>query len=230
MFEALRTTGLELARRSGVRAVVLSGEGASFCAGLDLGALAGAGGATPLLRVTETGRSNAQDCVLVWRDLPVPVIAAVHGVAYGGGFQLALGADIRIAARDAKLSAMEIRWGLVPDMGGIALLRGLVRDDQARALVYTGPILSGEEALAAGLVTQLAEDPRAEALAMARQIAAASPSAIKAARALLSLAPDADEAAILRAERDAQTALLAGPDHAEAVQAGLQKRPPRFAD
>ena len=125
---------------------------------------------------------------MVWRELPVPVIAAVHGVAFGGGFQLMLAADIRFIAADTKLSIMEINWGLVPDMGGMVLLRGLVRDDVARELTYTGRVFSGSEAQQLGLATRVCADPYADALALAREIAARPPKAMRAAKRLLDLA------------------------------------------
>ena len=118
---------------------------------------------------TPGGANPPQQAVMVWRELPVPVIAAVHGAAYGGGLQLMLAADLRLVAADARLSVMEIHWGLVPDMGGMVLLRGLVRDDVARELVYTGRVFDGAEALRLGLATRLCADPRAEARGQAGQ-------------------------------------------------------------
>ena len=165
MFEALRVTGEQLKTRAGVRVVVLSGEGRAFCAGLDtanFGKMAsGERGGDRLLQGARTagGANPSQQAVMAWRELPVPVIAAVHGVAYGGGFQLMLGADLRFITADAKLSIMEINWGLVPDMGGMALLRRLVRDDVARELTYTGRVFSGAEALQLGLATRVCADP-----------------------------------------------------------------------
>ncbi|HEX3711418.1 MAG TPA: crotonase/enoyl-CoA hydratase family protein [Trebonia sp.] len=229
MFTALSEASADVAARPGVRAVVLSGAGRGFCAGLDIGSLAGA------LPASVTDRTHGaanlwQHAVWGWRELPVPVIAAVHGVAFGGGLQIALAADIRIVAPDAKLALMEARWGLVPDMAGIALLRGLVRDDVARELTYTARQLSGTEAAALGLATRTADDPYAAALALARQIAAASPRAVRAAKRLFSLSQDDGAAAILLAESREQEALLSGPDLAETVTAQLAGRPPQFTD
>jgi enoyl-CoA hydratase/carnithine racemase len=236
MFEALRVTGEQLKTRAGVRAVVLSGEGRAFCAGLDtanFGKMAsGERGGERLLQGTRTagGANPSQQAVMVWRELPVPVIAAVHGVAYGGGFQLMLGADLRFITADAKLSIMEINWGLVPDMGGMALLRRLVRDDVARELTYTGRVFSGAEALQLGLATRVCADPRAEALALAREIAARSPKAMRAAKRLLDLSADADATAILLAESQEQAALIGKPEQVEAVQSRLAKRAAVFED
>jgi len=165
-----------------------------------------------------------------WRELPVPVIAAVHGVAFGGGLQIALAADIRIVAPDARLAVMEARWGLVPDMAGIALLRGVVREDVARELTYTARQVSGTEAAALGLATRTADEPYAAAMALAAQVAAASPRAVRGAKRLFGLAQDAAAAQILLAESREQQALLAGPDLAEAIAAQAEGRAPRFAD
>jgi enoyl-CoA hydratase/carnithine racemase len=158
------------------------------------------------------------------------VIAAVHGAAYGGGFQLMLAADLRFVAADTRLSIMEINWGLVPDMGGMVLLRRLVRDDVARELTYTGRVFSGEEAQRLGLATRLSADPRADALALAREIAARAPKAMRAAKRLLDLALHADAKQVLLAESQEQAALMGAPEQVEAVGARLQQRPARYAD
>jgi enoyl-CoA hydratase/carnithine racemase len=154
----------------------------------------------------------------------------VHGVAYGGGFQLALAADLRFVHAETRLSIMEINWGLVPDMAGIALLRKLVRDDVARELTYTGRVFSGTEAAALGLATRLCADPYADALALAREIAARPPKAMRAAKRLLDLAVEADQKTILLAESREQAALIGAPEQVEAVTARLAKRAPVFAD
>src|SRR3954464_15993660 len=174
MFTAINTAIAQLAADPSVRCVVLHGEGRAFCAGLDKSSLSG-GGVADLLPRTH-GLSNA--CLHVawgWRELPVPVIAAVHGVAFGGGLQIALGADVRIVHPDTQLSVMEIKWGLVPDMAGCVLLTELVRADVARELVFSGRIVKGDEAVAVGLATRVADDPLEAAMALARQIASSSP-------------------------------------------------------
>jgi enoyl-CoA hydratase/carnithine racemase len=158
------------------------------------------------------------------------VVAALHGVCFGGGLQIALGADIRIAAPDTRLSFMEMKWGLVPDMAGFAHARGLLRGDVLRELVYTARMVEAEEARLIGLVTRIAEDPRAEAMALARAIAAQNPDAVRRAKALANMIDDADTPAILQAESHAQAEILARPNQREAVAAGMEKRSPRFED
>jgi enoyl-CoA hydratase/carnithine racemase len=157
------------------------------------------------------------------------VIAAVHGVAFGGGFQIMSGADIRIAHPEARFSIRESHWGLVPDMAGVALWRTLARDDVLRELTYTARLFGAEEAARLGFVTRLAADPRAEALALAREIAGRSPAAVQGAKRLFNLAADADAATILRAETAEQLALLRTPEQAEAVRANVEKRAPVFS-
>jgi enoyl-CoA hydratase/carnithine racemase len=231
MFAALSEASTSVAGRTDVRVVVLSGNGRGFCAGLDIASLSSDGGVPEFIQERTHGIANLwQHAAWGWRELEVPVIAAVHGIAFGGGLQIALGADVRIVAPDARLAVMEARWGLVPDMAGIALLRGLVRDDVARELTYTARQVSGIEAAALGLATRTADDPYAAAMDLATQIAASSPRAVRAAKRLFGLPPDAGIAEILRAESREQEALLAGPDLAETVKAHVEGRPPRFAD
>jgi enoyl-CoA hydratase/carnithine racemase len=172
----------------------------------------------------------AQQTAWVWREMPAPVIAAIHGVAYGGGLQIALGADIRIAARDARLSVMEIKWGLIPDMTGTQTLRHLVRLDVAKELTFSGRIVAGDEAAALGLVTRLSEHPHDAAMTLARDIAGKSPDAIRAAKKLLNDAVDSSFADGLRREEALQRSLLGSPNQVEAVRANLEKRDPSFAD
>ena len=233
MFEALVAATERLAGEKGLRAVVLSGEGPAFCAGLDMGrfaAMKDGGGEERDLAMRTHGLANfPQAAVWGWRQLPVPVIAAVHGVAFGGGFQLALGADIRILAADARMSIMEIKWGLVPDMAGTPILAGLVRDDILRELTYTGRIFSAREALGYGLATKVCDDPRAAAFELAREIAGRSPDAIRAAKRLLNNL-SVDPAAALLAESIEQMKLMGSPNQLEAVRANIEKRPPHFAD
>jgi enoyl-CoA hydratase/carnithine racemase len=239
MFDALVAVSGRLAHEKGVRAVVLSGEGRAFCAGLDMGRFAAmnekggngvAGNATRDLAARTHGFANfPQQAVWGWRQLPVPVIAAIQGVAFGGGFQLALGADMRFLAPDARMSIMEIKWGLVPDMAGTPILASLVRDDILRELTYTGRIFSAQEALSYGLATRICDDPRVAALEIAREIAAKSPEAIRAAKRLLNnLAVDPGPA--LLAESVEQMKLMGGPNQLEAVRANLEKRAARFVD
>ncbi len=239
MFEALVETSARLRTQKGLRAVVFSGEGRAFCAGLDMGRFAAmkenggngiAGGEARDLSIRTHGIANhAQQAVWGWRQVPVPVIAAVHGVAFGGGFQLALGADMRFVAPDARMSIMEIKWGLVPDMAGTPILATLVRDDILRDLTFTGRIFSAQEAMSYGLATRLAVDPRQAALDTAREIAGKSPDAIRAAKRLLNKL-SVDPAPALLAESVEQMKLMGAPNQTEAVRANLEQRAPRFAD
>ena len=239
MFEALVVTSERLSHEKGLRAVVLSGEGRAFCAGLDMGRFAAmqetagneiAGGEKRDLTERTHGLANfPQQAVWGWRQLPVPVIAAIQGVAFGGGFQLALGADMRFLSPDARMSIMEIKWGLVPDMAGTPILASLVRDDILRDLTYTGRIFSAQEAMAYGLATRICDDPLAAAFEVAREIAGKSPDAIRAAKRMLNnLAADPGPA--LLAESVEQMKLMGGANQLEAVRANIEKRAPRFAD
>ncbi|MBV8105016.1 MAG: crotonase/enoyl-CoA hydratase family protein [Hyphomicrobiales bacterium] len=236
MFEALIEAGEQLRRASNLRSVVLHGAGRAFCAGLDMGAFAAMasgkrdGVPADLLARTHGAANGPQQAALAWRGLPVPVIAAIHGVAFGGGFQIALGADVRYVAADAKLSILEIKWGLVPDMGGIALMRELARGDVIRELAFTGRQFSGAEAVAYGFATAVHADPLAAARATAREIASKSPDAVRALKRLLNAAADADAAAILLAESKEQAALIGSPNQIEAIRAGVEKREARFTD
>ncbi|MFC0241390.1 crotonase/enoyl-CoA hydratase family protein [Rhodopseudomonas telluris] len=239
MFEALVATTERLSKDKSVRVVVLSGEGKAFCAGLDMGRFAAMkenggngipGGEFRDLTKRTHGQANAaQQAVWGWRTLPVPVIAAVHGVAFGGGCQLALGADIRLMAPDARMSIMEIKWGLVPDMAGTPILATLLRDDVLRELTYTGRIVDAKEAVSLGLATRIVDDPRAAALEMAREIAGKNPDAIRAAKRMMnSLSVDPGPA--LLAESVEQQKLIGSPNQTEAVRANMEKRAPNFAD
>jgi enoyl-CoA hydratase/carnithine racemase len=241
MFEALVSAGERLKTEKGVRAVVLSGEGRAFCAGLDMGNFGrmaeGPRGQSTVTRSDESlgarthGVANrAQYACWVWREVPVPVIAAVHGVAFGGGFQVALGADMRYVAPDTRLCVMEIKWGLVPDMAGTQLMRHLAREDIVRELTYTGRIFSGEEAFAYGFATRVVADPRAAALATAREIAGKSPDAIRAAKRILNDAVLVDPKTGLTQESVEQARLIGSPNQVEAVMSNLQKRAPAYAD
>jgi enoyl-CoA hydratase/carnithine racemase len=236
MFEAIIAAGERLSRTAGLRAVVLAGAGKSFCAGLDKVSFeAMADGAAEqkfadIITRTHGIANTWQQAAYVWRTLPIPVIAAIHGVAFGGGFQIALGADIRYVTPDARLAVMEIKWGLVPDMGGIALMRELARSDVIRELAMTGRIFSGTEALAYGFATSLHADPLAAARSTAKEIAARNPDAVRGVKLLLNAASDKDAAAILLAESKEQAALIGSPNQIEAVRAGVEGRPARFAD
>ncbi len=239
MFAALVETSAKLANEPGLRAVVLSGEGRAFCAGLDMGRFAGMaekggdgrpdGDLRDLAKRTHGLTNDPQQAVWGWRQLPVPVIAAVHGVAFGGGFQLALGADMRFLSPDARMSIMEIKWGLVPDMAGTPILARLVRDDILRDLTFTGRIFSAQEAMSYGLATRICDDPHAAAMEAAREIAGKSPDAIRACKRLLN-ALGGDPAPALLAESVEQAKLLGAPNQTESVRANIEKRAPNFTD
>ncbi|MEH3158504.1 MAG: crotonase/enoyl-CoA hydratase family protein [Sphingomonas taxi] len=229
MFAAIGATIDTLATRTDVRCVVLSGEGRGFCAGLDMASMARGGSGTGIER-NEQGSILPQHVTWGWRQLPMPVIAAVHGVAFGGGFQIMSGACIRIAAPDTRFAIREVHWGLVPDMAGFPIWRGLVRDDVLRELVYTAREFDAAEALAHGFVTRLADDPRAEALALAKTIAGRSPHAIRGAKRLLNMAHDADPRTMLEAETAEQLKVIGKPNMMEAVAANMAKRAPVFVD
>jgi enoyl-CoA hydratase/carnithine racemase len=237
MFEGIIEAGARLAAMPGLRCVVLSGEGKAFCAGLDMGSFAAMkaeGDAVPgvrdLTRRTHGIANRPQQCAWLWRELPVPVIAAVHGVAFGGGFQIALGPDIRYATADARFSVMEIKWGLVPDLAGTQLMRHLAREDIVRELTYTGRIFNGLEAREMGFVTRVVDDPRASALETAREIASKSPDAIRANKRLLNAAVATDAASGLMMESVEQQKLIGSPNQLEAIMSNLQKRAANYRD
>ena len=229
MFTAIGAAIDSLASRRDVRCVVLSGEGRGFCAGLDMASMAGGSGLSSIER-NDQGAILPQHVAWGWRMLPMPVIAAVHGVAFGGGFQIMSGADIRIAQPGTRCAIREVHWGLVPDMAGFALWRGLVRDDVLRELVYTAREFDAAEALGHGFVTRLADEPRAAAMDLARAIAGRSPRAIRGAKRLLNLAPDGGPREILEAETAEQLRLIGKPDMMEAVAANMAGRAPAFDD
>lgn len=232
MFEAIIAAGNHLHHERGVRAVVLSGAGRSFCAGLDLASM----GNTPrwdgdgLTARTHGNANRPQQAAMVWRKLPMPVIAAIHGVCFGGGLQIASGADIRFVAPDARLAVMEVKWGLVPDMAGYALWRGNVRDDVLRELTYTHREFGGEEAVALGFATHVSTDRLADAMALARTIASKSPTAVRGAKLLSNRAPDLTVDEVLMAESIAQHELMFSKNQIEAVRAGTEKRDGEFVD
>src|ERR1700754_4134621 len=233
MFEALVDAADRLRTQKGLRAVVLSGEGKAFCAGLDMGRFAAMGEGKSDLRdlaARTHGQTNhSQQAVWGWRQLPVPVIAAVHGVAFGGGFQLALGADMRFLAPDVRMSIMEIKWGLVPDMAGGPILGRLFSEDILRDLAFTGRIFSAQEAMSYGLATRICDDPRAVALEAAREIADKSPDAIRAIKRMLNNL-SIDPGPALLAESVEQMKLLGSSNQREAVRANIEKRAPQFSD
>ncbi len=210
-----------------VRAVVLSGEGPSFCAGLDFKSFMAGGGsfaAEGFSRRDGEVANFAQRVTCGWQMLPVPVIAALHGACFGGGLQLALAADVRIAERSVQMSVMEIRYGLVPDMGLSQSIIPLLRPDVARELAYTGRIVAADEALHLGLITRIADDAHAAARELAAQIADRSPDAIRGIKRLAREAWGKPAAEALALEAELQRALLGSPGQLEAVRRALSGR------
>lgn len=227
----LAEAGQSLIGNEDIRAVVLSGEGRAFCAGLDVSSFAMLAAQDPETVVMPRTHGNCnlfQEIAMVWRKVPVPVIAALHGVVFGGGLQIALGADIRIAHPETKLSVMEMKWGLVPDMGGMALLPQLARSDVIRRLTYTNEQITAQQAMGWGLVTELSDDPLAAAMDMAAVIADKSPTAIRAAKRLIEVAETAAVDEVLMAESREQTDLIGKPHQMEVIAANMQKRKPVF--
>lgn len=232
MFLAIAEAAATLASDVSVRAVVLSGEGPSFCSGLDFPSFMSGGDGVDLLggRDDDTIVNVAQRVAYAWHQLDRPVIAAITGHCYGGGIQIAAACDIRIAAPDALLSVMEVRWGLVPDMTGTQLLPRLVRPDVLKELTWTGRKVNGTEAAGLGLVTRIDPDPRSAALTLAGEIASKSPEAVRGAKKLIDAAWTSDLAAGFALEEDVQRTILGSPNQIEAVRANFEKRPPVFAD
>jgi enoyl-CoA hydratase/carnithine racemase len=231
--EAIVAAGREVSETRGVRAVVLTGAGKAFCAGLDMASMAtiAQDAAKNGFQARTHGISNLfQATAMVWAECPVPVIAAISGHTYGGGFQIALGADMRIAGPDARFSIMETKWGIIPDMGGMHLARRLMRGDVLRRLTYTAEVFDADAARDWGAVTEIADDPLARAMELARAIAQKSPDAIRAAKALITETEQTSPADTLLAESRVQEALIGTPNQMEAVMAGLQKRAPDFKD
>lgn len=237
MFAGIAETGQALATHKSLRAIVLSGNGRAFSAGLDFmsfQAMADSKGkdfGRTLADLAKEGPANyAQLAGYVWHDMPVPVIAAVHGVAYGGGLQIALGADIRIVAPDARLAIFEVNWGLVPDMSGTQTLRHFMPLDKVKELTYTGRVISGEEAVKLGMATRLSDNPYKEAMELAQTIASKSPSAVRAAKKLLNASHLVSQEEGLKLEAELQGLVIGKPNQVEAVRANMEKRPPKFID
>jgi len=233
---ALVETVETLKAMSGLRVVVLSGEGRAFCAGLDLSSMqsdrepGGSSAGGSLADRTHGIANNAQYAAWGWRELPVPVIAAVHGVAFGAGSQIMAAADIRIVHPDTRIAIMEMKWGLVPDVAGMPLWRTQVADDVLREMIYTNREFNGVEAKEMGFATHMSDNPHAHAMELARVIANKNPHAIRGAKRLCNLMGDATDAELLQAESDEQLLVIRTPNQMEAVMAEMQKRKPNFAE
>jgi enoyl-CoA hydratase/carnithine racemase len=231
MFDGIIAAGEQVLADSSVRAVVLHGEGRGFCAGLDFMSFMGKPNEMQFLMDRRDSVANiAQRVAWIWQEVQVPVIAAVHGMAFGGGLQIALGADLRYVTPDSEFSVMEIKWGLIPDMSITQTLLRLVPLDVAKELTFTGRKVSGTEAVAMGLATKVSEDPLADALETAKLIATKSPHAIRAGKALLNDATTMSRLDALKLETALQVGLLGTPNQMEAVQANMMKRAPEFKD
>jgi len=249
MFTSLSAAGEYLKKLDGLRVVVLSGDGASFCAGLDFSSFAQMAEAGAKANATDnnadkkTGEKSdmnagtmvdgrithmAQQVCWVWQEVQVPVIAAVHGHALGGGIQIALGADIRIVHPETQLSVREVHWGLIPDMTGTLMLSRLVRPDIVKNLVFTARVFSGHEAHEMGIATQLSQNVHADAMTMAREIAGRSPEAVRGAKKLINLLANSGAAEQFAAERETIGKLIGSANQAEAVMSHFEKRPPNF--
>ena len=245
MFTSLSAAGEYLKKLDGLRVVVVSGDGASFCAGLDFSSFAQMAEAGAKANATDNNADKktdmnagamvdgrithmAQQVCWVWQEVPVPVIAAVHGHALGGGIQIALGADIRIVHPDTQLSVREVHWGLIPDMTGTLMLSRLVRPDIVKNLVFTARVFSGHEAHEMGIATQLSQDVHADAMTMAREIAGRSPEAVRGAKKLINLLANSGAAEQFAAERATIGQLIGSANQAEAVMSHFEKRPPIF--
>ena len=249
MFTSLNAAGEYLKKLDGLRVVVLSGDGASFCAGLDFSSFAQMAEAGAKANAADNKADNkagekpdmnagvmvdgrithmAQQVCWVWQEVPVPVIAAVHGHALGGGIQIALGADIRIVHPETQLSVREVHWGLIPDMTGTLMLSRLVRPDIVKNLVFTARVFSGHEAHEMGIATQLSQNVHADAMTMAREIAGRSPEAVRGAKKLINLLANSGAAEQFAAERETIGKLIGTANQAEAVMSHFEKRPPNF--
>ena len=231
MLAAIIEAGEALRGNTDVRAVVLSGQGDAFCAGLDVASFAALAGSDPMdimMPRTHGPSNDYQHASMIWQQLDVPVIAVLQGVCFGAGLQIASGADIRIAAPNTRMSILEMKWGLVPDMGGMVLWPALMRADVLRRLTYTGEEFTGEAAEGYGLVTEVNDTPLERALELAKLIASKSPSAVRAGKALITYALENASEAVLLEESRAQASLIGKPDQMEAVMANVQKRPLNF--
>jgi enoyl-CoA hydratase/carnithine racemase len=232
MFDAITSAAARLAVEPGVRAVVVHGEGPSFCSGLDVaGVMANQPGSDSLMDPLRGPVPNwFQRAAYGWMEVPVPVIAAIHGYCLGGGLQIALAADVRFATPDAQLAVLEVKWGLIPDMAITRTLPRLVRIDIAKELAYTGRSLTGAEAHELGLVTHLAEDPLSAARELASEIAGRSPDSVRGMKRLFDASWTGSAQETLRLEADLQLGLLGTPNQLEAVRAGMMKQPAEFVD
>ncbi len=237
MFKGLTEAIDQLKEMPGLRVVVLSGEGRAFCAGLDLSNFGKSeeksegGNPTAGLAPRVHGVSNGPQYVAYgWREIPVPVIVAGHGVVFGGGLQIFSGADVKFIHPETRCAVMEMKWGLVPDMAGYPLWRENVRGDVLRELTYTNREFTGKEAVEYGFATHVSETPYEDAMALAKEISLKNPQAVRGAKRLFAKTSHATDAELLQAESDEQDAIIRKPNQMEAVMASMQKRKPEFVD
>jgi len=241
MLEAIPIAGRRISAEPSVRAVVLSGDGGNFCAGLDKANFAAIMENKSMLLDPENpqlvlsdrthGLSNAlQHVVWIWRRLSVPVFVAIDGVAFGGGLQIALGGDCRYATARSQFSIMEMKWGLIPDMGSTQIMRHLVRDDVIRELTYTAKIFGAEQAKEWGFITDIVDDPVAHALSLAHQVVNNNPNAVRAAKRVIEASNYQSVAEGLLMESHEQDQLIGHPNQIEAVMSQFQKRKPEYQD
>lgn len=241
MMDALIEAGERIKADDSIRVVVISAEGKAFCAGLDMGNFAKMaeggsagvteGGGRQLLAERTHGLANRpQQVAYTWRDIKVPVLAAAQGFALGGGFQVFMGADMRYAAPGTKFSIMESRWGLVPDMGTTHVMARLAREDIVKELAMTARIFEAEEAYEHGFLTRICDDPVAEAMRVARDIAGRNPDAIRGTKQLFNEPADRFIADTLMLESVLQDEIIGTPNQIEAVKAELEGRKPDYAD
>lgn len=232
MFSALTDSARRISQNSAVRAVVLHGDGGHFCAGIDISVFASNDNREKLKQRMQpqagTDSNFFQSAAMVWRDLPVPVIAALDGAAFGAGLQIAMGADIRYGGPDLQLSVMEVMWGIIPDMGLTVTMPGVVAQDKLRQMAYTGQIVGADAALEMGFITEISDQPLAAAKALAAEIANKSPDAIRAIKALINESWSADRATALRHEAELQSAVMAGDNVREAARARQENRTAEF--
>ncbi len=233
MFNALGEAAESLASEKKVRAVVLHGAGDNFCAGIDIGVLT-----DPNVKIDESmlaplspsAANLFQRAAYAWRELPVPVICALNGTTFGGGLQIAVGADLRYAAADTRFSIMETKWGLIPDMAISTTLRDIVRADQLKELAWSARIFGAAEALQLGIITEIHDDPLTAARKVAQECANKSPEAIRGIKRLVNEAWHLSEAEALALEAKLQLGIIGSANQTEAVMANLEKRNPEFTD
>ena len=233
MFASLAEAADSIASDKTIRAVVLHGAGGNFCAGIDLSVLGESNRDFAKMLDTPVEPSPAnlfQRAAYAWRELPIPVICALEGVVFGGGLQVALGADVRYASPDARFSIMESKWGLIPDMAISTTLRGLVAPDHIKELAWTARVFDSTEAKALGLVTSVVDDPLAASRKLAAECAARSPESVRGIKALVNDAWQVSDAESLALEACLQSGIIGGENQLEAVSANLQKRKPDFKD